>query len=129
MRRGIAGDIACKSWQENPTLECGTTPFQRWYLIARQIVKLADDLRNSANDIRAGAFEDTSVLIGDIILDSDDDDDNYYEEMYTVNITEARNLLNSLIDVKSRLDAALLMLANEKLAAQNSENVTKEPIQ
>lgn len=119
MRRGVAGDIACKSWQENPTLECGTTPFQRWYLIVRQIAKLADDLRNSANDIRAGAFEDASVLIGDSILDSDDDDDNYYEEMYTVNITEARNLLNSLIDVKSRLDAALVLRHETSLREPN----------
>lgn len=121
MRRGVAGDNACKEWQKNPTLESGTTLFQRWYLIARQIVKLADDLRNSANDIRAGAFEDASVLIGDIILASDDDDDydDYNAVMYTANITEARKLLNSLIKVKSELDAALALRHETSLKEPN----------
>ena len=127
MKRGEAAEKACKAWQENPTLECGTTPLQRWYLITRQIVRLAEELRDNADNVKIGAWKDSSVLFGDNLLDAGDED--YYEEMYTVYILEARNLLNCLIEVKSKLDAALLMLANEKLAAQNSENVTKEPIQ
>ena len=112
MYKGEAIGLACSAWLENPILERNASPIQRWYFIASHIVRLAERVRDAADDVRTGALRDARVLFdGDTLVLSDEE---YNEEMYTVNISEARELLTSFTEVKRVHDEALELLNAQK---------------